>query len=307
MTALRLVFMGAADFAVPALDALADAGHDIAAVYTQPPRPAGRGRKERPTPVHLRARELGLEILTPVSLRGAAEQARFVALRSDVAVVVAYGLLLPPAILAAPRLGCLNIHPSLLPRWRGAAPVARAILAGDTETGVSIVKMDEGLDTGPVLAQTRVAMPDRAMTDTFEAELARLGAAMLAETLQAYDAGTIEPMPQGEAGATYAHKFAKQDGAIDWSRSADEIDRQVRALSPWPGAWFTLGEDTVRVLACELAEGKGAPGTLLVDGFVVACGTGAVELARVQRAGKAAMSGDAFLRGARLEAGDRLA
>jgi methionyl-tRNA formyltransferase len=307
MTALRLVFMGAADFAVPALDALADAGHDIAAVYTQPPRPAGRGRKERPTPVHLRARELGLEILTPVSLRGAAEQARFVALRSDVAVVVAYGLLLPPAILAAPRLGCLNIHPSLLPRWRGAAPVARAILAGDTETGVSIVKMDEGLDTGPVLAQTRVAMPDRAMTDAFEAELARLGAAMLAETLQAYDAGTIEPMPQDEAGATYAHKFAKQDGAIDWSRSADEIDRQVRALSPWPGAWFTLGEDTVRVLACELAEGKGAPGTLLVDGFVVACGTGAVELARVQRAGKAAMSGDAFLRGARLEAGDRLA
>ena len=307
MTALRLVFMGAADFAVPALDALADAGHDIAAVYTQPPRPAGRGRKERPTPVHLRARELGLEILTPVSLRGAAEQARFVALRSDVAVVVAYGLLLPPAILAAPRLGCLNIHPSLLPRWRGAAPVARAILAGDTETGVSIVKMDEGLDTGPVLAQTRVAMPDRAMTDAFEAELARLGAAMLVETLQAYDAGTIEPMPQDEAGATYAHKFAKQDGAIDWSRSADEIDRQVRALSPWPGAWFTLGEDTVRVLACELAEGKGAPGTLLVDGFVVACGTGAVELARVQRAGKAAMSGDAFLRGARLEAGDRLA
>ena len=299
--------MGAADFAVPALDALADAGHDIAAVYTQPPRPAGRGRKERPTPVHLRARELGLEILTPVSLRGAAEQARFVALRSDVAVVVAYGLLLPPAILAAPRLGCLNIHPSLLPRWRGAAPVARAILAGDIETGVSIVKMDEGLDTGPVLAQTRVAMPDRAMTDTFEAELARLGAAMLVETLQAYDAGTIEPMPQDEAGATYAHKFAKQDGAIDWSRSADEIDRQVRALSPWPGAWFTLGEDTVRVLACELAEGKGAPGTLLVDGFVVACGTGAVELARVQRAGKAAMSGDAFLRGARLEAGDRLA
>ena len=299
--------MGAADFAVPALDALADAGHDIAAVYTQPPRPAGRGRKERPTPVHLRARELRLEILTPVSLRGGAEQARFAALKPDVAAVVAYGLLLPSAILAAPRLGCLNIHPSLLPRWRGAAPVARAILAGDTDTGVSIVKMDEGLDTGPVLAQTRVAMPDRATTGAFEAKLARLGATMLVETLQAYDAGTISPRPQDEAGATYAHKFAKQDGAIDWSRPADEIDRQVRAMSPWPGAWFTLGDSSVRVLACEPAPGNGAPGTLLNDGFVVACGTGALELARVQRAGKAAMSGDAFLRGARLEAGDRLA
>jgi len=307
MTALRLAFMGAADFAVPALEAVVKAGHDVAAVYTQPPRPAGRGRKERPTPVQRRADELGLTVLTPVTLRDKGEQARFGAFGLDVAVVVAYGLLLPAPILEAPRLGCLNIHPSLLPRWRGAAPVARAILAGDRETGVSIIKMDEGLDTGPILAQTRLPMPARAATGPFEAELATLGADMLVETLQDYAAGKIGPKPQGETGATYAHKFSKQDGAIDWSRPAAELDRQVRALSPWPGAWFALENDTIRVLAAEHVHGKGAPGTLLDGEFVVACGDGALKLVEVQRAGKAAMAGDAFLRGARLAPGSRLA
>jgi methionyl-tRNA formyltransferase len=308
MAALKLAFMGAADFAVPALDALAASDHRIAAVYTQPPRPAGRGRKERRTPVHDRAADLGLDVLTPLSLKDADEQARFAAFGLDAAVVVAYGLLLPAPILNAPRLGCLNIHPSLLPRWRGAAPVARAILAGDTETGVSIIVVDEGLDTGPILAQTTVPMPARATTGTFEPELAALGAGMLLEALAGYDAGAIEPRPQGEAGATYAHKFSKEDGRIDWTASPEEIDRQVRAMSPWPSAWFTLDEAAVRVLACEPAEGEGAPGTLLPGrDFAVACGTGALRLDRVQRAGKAAMSGADFLRGARLEAGTRLA
>ena len=307
MVALRLAFMGAAQFAVPALDALAAAGHGIAAVYSQPPRPAGRGRKARPTSVHLRADELGLDVLTPLSLRDANEQARFAELELDAAVAVAYGLFLPVPILAAPRLGCLNIHPSLLPRWRGAAPVAHAILAGDSETGVSIIVMDEGFDTGPILAQTHVAMPPRATTGEFEPELARLGAAMMVEALAGFDAGSLTPRPQGEAGATYAHKFSKQDGEIDWTSSSQDLDRQVRALSPWPGAWFRLGDSTLRILACEPVVGQGLPGTLLDDNFVVACGQGGLRLVKVQRAGKAAIAGADFLRGARLATGARLA
>jgi methionyl-tRNA formyltransferase len=307
MAALRLAFLGADRFAVPALDALVSAGHQVAAVYSQPPRPAGRKRKTRPTPVHERAQELGLDVRTPVSLGGAAEHESFAALGVEVAVAVAYGLIVPKAILAAPRLGCLNIHPSLLPRWRGAAPVARAILAGDTETGVSIIVMDEGLDTGPILAQTRVPMPARATTGGFEPELAVLGAAMLVEALDAYAAGWLEPRPQGDAGATYAHKFAKRDGAIDWTKPAGDLDRQVRALSPWPGAWFTLGDGTVRILDCEPVAGDGAPATLLDGEFTVACGEGALRLVTVQRAGKAAVAGADFLRGARLVPGEPVA
>ncbi len=307
MAALKLAFMGAARFAVPALDALAASDHNVAVVYSQPPRPAGRGRKERPTPVHARALELGLSVVTPVSLRDGDEQARFAALELDAAVVVAYGLILPQPILAAPRLGCLNIHPSLLPRWRGAAPLARAILAGDAETGVSIILMDEGLDTGPILAQTSVPMPPRATTGDYESELAGLGAAMLVDTLDGYNAGKLRPQPQDDDGATYAHKFSKQDGLIDWTRSSDDLDRQARALSPWPGVWFPLGDSTVRVLTCEPVEGTGEPGTLLDKAFTVACGEGALRLQKVQRAGKAAMAGADFLRGTRLVPGTKIA
>jgi len=293
VTALRLAFMGAAAFAVPALDALAGAGHDIVCVYSQPPRPAGRGRRERPTPVHARASELGLPVVTPTSLRGAEQQAAFAALGLDVAVVAAYGLLLPRAILDGPRLGCVNLHPSLLPRWRGAAPAAHAILAGDSETGMTIMQMDEGLDTGPILAQARVAMPPRATTASLEAELA--------------GAGRAAPRPQGEEGATYAAKFAKENGLLDWSQSAAELDRRVRALSPWPGAFFALGETTVKVLAAEPMEGRGAPGTLLDRDMTVACGSGALRLVEVQRAGRPATDGAAFLRGLRLDPGAALA
>ena len=300
---MRLAFLGTADFAVPALKALAEAGHDIAAVYTQPPRPAGRGRKERPTPIHACAKDMGLTVTTPASLRDSGEQAAFAALGLDAAVVVAYGLILPRPILEAPRLGCLNIHPSLLPRWRGAAPVARAILAGDQETGVSIIQMDEGLDTGPLLAQRRMAMPPRATTGGFEADLAEIGARMLIETLVGLAEGTVKPAEQGEDGATYARKFDKKDGRIDWTRPAEEIDRQVRAFSPWPGAWFDLADSTVRVLSADPVERSGVPGTLLDNGFTVACGDGALSLTKVQRAGKAAMAGADFLRGARLSSG----
>lgn len=307
MAALKLAFMGAAPFAVPALEALAASEHEMAAVYTQPPRPAGRGRKERPTPVHARADELGLTVTTPKTLSDADEQARFAALGLDAAVVVAYGLILPQPILEAPRLGCLNIHPSLLPRWRGAAPVARAILAGDAETGVSIILVDEGLDTGPILAQTTVGVPAHATTGDFEEELSHLSADMLITTLADYSDGKIEPRPQGEEGATYAEKFSKDDGLIDWTRPAAEIDRQVRALSPWPSAWFPFADSTVRVHACQPVDGNGTPGSLLQKDFVVACGEGALRLDKVQRAGKAAMAGADFLRGARLEPGAMIA
>ena len=303
MAALRLAFMGAAAFAVPALDALAASHHTIACVYSQPPRPAGRGRKERPTPVHARAAELGLDVRTPASLKGPDEQAAFAALGLDVAVVAAYGLLLPRAILEAPKLGCVNLHPSLLPRWRGAAPAAHAILAGDSVTGMTIMQMDEGLDTGPILAQATVPMPPRATTTSLEEHLAAMGATMLLDVLEDLAEGRADARAQSEAGTCYASKFAKEDGRLDWARPADELDRIVRALSPWPGAFFALGDTTEKVLAAEPAEGRGAPGTLLDRELTIACGTGALRLLEVQRAGKPATDGAAFLRGLRLDPG----
>ncbi len=307
MTSQRLAFLGAAAFAVPALDALAKAGHDIVAVYSQPPRPAGRGRKERRTPVHDRALELGLDVRTPLTLRDEAAQVAFRELALDVAVVAAYGLLLPAAILEAPRLGCVNIHPSLLPRWRGAAPAAHAILSGDETTGMTIMMMDQGLDTGPILAQKSVPMPPRATTASLEAELSVLGGDMLLEVLEGLSAGTITSVPQDEAQATYASKFAKDHGRLDWSRPAGELDRMVRALSPWPGAFFHLGDTTVKVLEAEPVPGTGAPGTLLDRDMTVATGEGALRLVKVQRAGKPATDGASFLRGQRLDPGARLA
>ncbi|PRX36999.1 methionyl-tRNA formyltransferase [Meinhardsimonia xiamenensis] len=305
---MRLVFMGTPDFAVPALEALAAAGHEIAAVYTQPPRPAGRGKKPRPSPVQARAEAMGLEVRHPVSLRDAAEQAAFAALKPEVAVVVAYGLILPRPILEAPARGCLNIHASLLPRWRGAAPIQRAIMAGDAETGVCIMQMEEGLDTGPVLACEATPIGAEETAGELHDRLAEMGARLIVEVLGRLD--EIEPKPQSETGVTYAAKIDKAEARVDWRRPAVEIDRQIRGLSPFPGAWTVIGGERVKLLASRLAEGRGAPGEVLAgspgERLVVACGQGAVEITRLQRAGRGAQEAAAFLRGHPVPKGARL-
>ena len=286
--------MGTPEFSVPVLEALVDAGHEIAAVYCQPPRPAGRGKKERPTPVHARAEELGLEVRHPVSLKGAGEQAEFAALGADVAVVVAYGLLLPQAVLDAPRLGCLNIHASLLPRWRGAAPIHRAIMAGDQETGVCIMQMEAGLDTGPVLLRKAVAIGTEETTQDLHDRLSALGAAAIVEALDRLP--ELEPVAQPEAGVTYAHKIDKAEARIDWSLPAVQIDRQIRGLSPFPGAWTTLDGKRLKLLRCRLSEGAGQPGEVLT-GLTIACGDGAIEVTEAQIEGRGRQDAQAFLRG----------
>lgn len=304
---LRLAFMGTPDFAVPVLQSLQAAGHDIAAVYCQPPKPAHRGRQVQETPVHRAAALLGLEVRTPRSLRDPAEQAAFAALKLDAAVVAAYGLILPQAVLDAPRLGCVNIHFSLLPRWRGAAPVARAMLAGDKETGVCIMQMDAGLDTGPVLARQTVPIADTDTAASLLVELARRGAAMTLQALDGLAAGTLTPQPQPETGVTYAAKLTREDGAIDWQKPAAFIDRQIRALTPWPGTYFKLGAEAIKLHKAQLVTGLSGPaGTLLDDAFTVACGADALRLEVVQRAGKNPTDGAALLRGLRLPLGTRL-
>jgi methionyl-tRNA formyltransferase len=296
---LRLAFMGTPAFAVPALETLRAAGHTIAAVNTPPPRPAGRGPRPVPAPVHRRADAEGLPVRTPARLRDAAAQAEFTALALDAAIVVAYGLLLPPAVLAAPRLGCLNLHASLLPRWRGAAPIQRSILAGDAQTGVSIMLMDEGLDTGPVLAREAVAIGPETTAAMLHDTLAARGAALLVATLAAWAHGALEPVPQPLAGATYAARLTRAEGRLDWRQPALALDRQVRAFTPWPGAWFDLGGERIKVLAATPAEGRAGapPGLVLDDGPTVACSNGALRLDRLQRAGKASLDAAAFLRG----------
>jgi methionyl-tRNA formyltransferase len=306
MTRLRLAFMGTAAFAVPSLDVVHDAGHDIVCVYTQPPRPAGRGHKPQRTPIHDSAERLGLAVRTPSSLRSASEQESFAALGCDACVVVAYGLILPAAVLAAARLGCVNVHPSLLPRWRGPAPIPRTIEAGDAESGVTIIVMDEGVDTGPILLVERIAVPANADAGTLHDALAEMGGRLVAAALDGLAAGTLAPTPQPVAGATYAAKLDKREGRLDWTRRAVELDRLVRAFNPWPGASFNLAGDTVKVLAAETVAGEGAPGTIIGADFTVACGAGALRLVRVQRAGKAPAGGADFLRGARLGVGARL-
>ncbi|TNF22529.1 MAG: methionyl-tRNA formyltransferase [Rhodobacteraceae bacterium] len=301
---MRLVFMGTPEFSVPVLDALVEAGHEIAAVYCQPPRPAGRGKKDRPTPVHARAQALGLEVRHPKSLKSSDEQADFAALDADLAVVVAYGLILPQAVLDAPRRGCLNIHASLLPRWRGAAPIHRAIMAGDAQTGVCIMQMEAGLDTGPVLLREAEPIGPRDTTALLHDRLSSLGARLIVEALARLD--TLTPEPQPEQGVTYAQKIDKAEAAIDWTRSASEVDRQIRGLSPFPGAWTTAGESRVKCLMSELAAGQGAPGRVLDAALTVACGSGAVRLLRLQRAGRAAQDAETFLRGMALPAGTQL-
>lgn len=291
---MRLVFMGTPDFSVPALDALKEAGHDIAAVYTQPPRPAGRGKNDRPTPVHARAQALGLPVFTPRSLKTDAALATFQSHRAEVAVVVAYGLILPQTILDAPARGCLNIHASLLPRWRGAAPIHRAIMAGDSETGVAIMQMEAGLDTGPVLLSQSIPIADDDTTQSLHDKLSALGAGLIVETLRRLP--DLAPQPQPAEGVTYARKIDKAEARIDWTRPAIEIDRQIRGLSPFPGAWVQMGGERVKLLNSAPAQGSAAPGTHL-GGFRIACGTGAVQITKVQREGKRPMTPDEFLRG----------
>ena len=299
----RIAYMGTPDFSVGALTALIEAGHEVACVYTQPPRPAGRGRKGRPSPVHEFAAEHGIEVRHPASLRGEEEQAAFAALDLDVAVVAAYGLILPKPILEAPRHGCLNIHASLLPRWRGAAPIQRAILAGDRISGVTIMRMDAGLDTGPMLLRESVAIGPKTNAGRLHDELSSMGARMIVEALARLEAARLEETPQAEEGVTYAAKIDKAETRIDWARPAAEIERRLRAFAPAPGAWFELEEERIRVLAGTVIGDRGEPGTVLDDRLTVACGEGAIRLEVVQRAGKGAMETAAFLRGRAVSAG----
>ena len=295
---MRLIFMGTPDFSVPVLDALHEAGHEIAAVYTQPPRPAGRGKKPRPGPVQARARALGLPVRHPASLKSPEAQADFAALRADLAVVVAYGLILPPAVLEAPARGCLNIHASLLPRWRGAAPIHRAIMAGDSETGVCVMRMEAGLDTGPVLICEKTAIRAEDTTGSLHDRLARMGAGLIVTALGQLD--SLTPRPQPSDGVTYAAKIDKAEARIDWCRPASEVDRHIRGLSPFPGAWCEIDDARVKLLQSRVVPGAlpagSAPGQV-IGGFTVTCGQGAVEILRAQRPGKRAMEAGDFLRG----------
>ena len=299
---LRLAFMGTPDFAVPTLAELIAQGHDIACVYSQPPRPKGRGMALEKGPVHKFAESAGLTVRTPLSLKGETEQAEFAALDVDAAIVVAYGLLLPKAILDAPKLGCFNLHGSLLPRWRGAAPIQRAVMAGDAETGVMVMQMEEGLDTGPVLMAERVKV-GRKTSGELTSELSHLGADLMVRALGALERGGVTPQPQSQDGVTYAKKISKDEARIDWTRSASEIDGHVRGLSPFPGAWTEVHGERLKVLYAEPVSGGGQPGVLLDDELTVACGDGALKLLKVQRAGKSAMTAADLLKGFALPRG----
>ena len=294
---LRLVFMGTPDFSVSILSALLDAGHQVLCVYSQPPRPAGRGHKDKLTPVHAFAESRGIPVRTPKTLRTAESQAEFAALQADAAVVAAYGLILPKAVLEAPRFGCFNVHASLLPRWRGAAPIQRAILAGDSESGVTIMQMDEGLDTGDMLLTGTVPITSATTGESLHDALAAQGATLMVQVLAQVEAGTLQTTPQPSDGVTYAAKLAKDEGRLEWSRPAEELERAVRAFTPWPGAWFEWNGERFKVLSVALATGSGEPGMTLDGALTVACGQGALRLLKLQRAGKGALDAEAFLRG----------
>ncbi len=291
---MRIVFMGTPDFSVPVLQALVEAGHAVAAVYCQPPRPAGRGKKDRPSPVQQRAQELGLPVRHPVSLKGEDAQAEFAALNADIAVVVAYGLLLPQVVLDAPRQGCLNIHASLLPRWRGAAPIHRAIMAGDTETGICIMQMEAGLDTGPVLLREATPIGQEETTGQLHDRLSRMGARLIVEALARLP--ELVPQEQPDDGVTYAAKIDKAEARVDWARPAEEVSRIIRGLSPFPGAWCEVAGERVKLLGARVAQGEGQPGEVL-GGFTIACGHGAVTVTEAQRAGKRPMQAAEVLKG----------
>jgi methionyl-tRNA formyltransferase len=304
---LRLIFMGTPDFAVPTLVELVGQGHDIAAVYTRAPKPAGRGMAEQLSPVHRQAQAFGIPVVTPKTLRTPDAQAAFAAVGADAAIVVAYGLILPKAVLDAVPLGCFNLHGSLLPRWRGAAPIQRAVMAGDSESGVMVMRMEEGLDTGPVAMAERVAIgPDMTAGELHDG-LMHLGADLMARAVGALERGSLGFVPQPEAGVTYAAKIEKAETRIDWSRPAGEVHNHIRGLSPFPGAWFEMPDGArVKVLRSTLASGGGAPGAVLDEALSIACGSGAVRLTQVQRAGKQPMGAADFLRGARLSPGEVL-
>jgi len=302
---LRLAFMGTPDFAVPTLADLIAQGHDIAAVYSQPPRPKGRGMTLEPGAVHRFADSAKLPVRTPLSLKSAEEQAAFAALELDAAIVVAYGLLLPKSILDAPKLGCFNLHGSLLPRWRGAAPIQRAVMAGDAETGVMVMQMDEGLDTGAVLMAERVTI-GRKTSGELTTELSRLGADLMVRSLGALERGGVTPQPQSEDGVTYAKKISKEEARIDWSRPAREIDAHIRGHAPFPGAWTDANGERLKILYADPVDGNGKPGLALDDGLTIACGEGALKLVKVQRAGKSVMTAAELLKGFGLPRGTQL-
>ena len=299
---MRIVFMGSPDFAVPSLNALVEAGHDVVAVYAQPPRPAGRGKADRKTAVHERAQEIGIEVRTPRTLRDPDEQQLFRALNADLAVVAAYGLILPKPILEAPKAGCVNVHASLLPRWRGAAPIQRAILAGDETSGITLMLMDEGLDTGPMLARQTLDIRHKTGGQVTE-EMANLGAKMLGEWV----ARPTAPEPQPITGATYAAKIDKSEARIDWTRQAEQLERQVRAFNPVPGAWFEANGERIKLLEASVgSDASGKPGEVLDDILTVACATGYIRPIKVQRAGRGPMSSGELLRGFAIPKGTML-
>ena len=299
---MRIVFMGSPEFAVPSLNALVEAGHDVIAVYAQPPRPAGRGKADRKTAVHVRAEQLGIEVRTPRTLRDVEEQARFAALNADVAVVAAYGLILPKPILEAPKGGCVNVHASLLPRWRGAAPIQRAILAGDDVSGVTIMQMDEGLDTGPMLLKRELDVRGKTAGQVTD-EIAELGAQALIEWLRDRSPSVEQPAD----GATYASKIDKAETRIKWGRGAEEIERQVRAFNPAPGAWFEVNGERIKLLQCEILPAKASAGEVIDEDLTISCGDGSVRPLKVQRAGRGAMSAGELLRGFAIPKGTILA
>ena len=300
---LRIAFMGTPDFAVPALKALHAAGHQIVAVYAQPPRPSGRGKQLTPSPVQHVAEELGIEVRTPKSLKNQTEQAAFAALGLDAAVVAAYGLILPQAILDAPKMGCLNIHGSLLPRWRGAAPVQRAILAGDAETGITVMQMESGLDTGPMLLKAATPIDHKTAGELTD-ELARTGAALMVQYLASPDQYPAEP--QDDALATYAKKIEKPEARLDFSQSAEQVECQIRAYNPQPGAFFEYEGNRYRILKAKISEGEGQPGAVLDDQLLIACQTGAIQPEIIQKAGKPAMDLKSFLNGTKVPSGTML-
>ena len=301
---LRLAFMGTPDFAAPTFAELVGAGHEIACAYTRAPRRKGRGMAEEKSPVHAFAESVGVAVRTPATLKSGEEQEAFAALGLDAAIIVAYGLILPKPILDAPRLGCFNLHASLLPRWRGAAPIQRAVMAGDAETGVMVMRMEEGLDTGPVLMSERVAI-GRKTAGMLHDELAQLGAGLMGRAIGALERGSIEERPQSEEGVTYARKITREETRIDWSRGGKELDCHIRGLSPHPGAWFEAGGERIKILLAEPVSGSGKPGEILED-RAIACGEGALKLVTVQRAGRAAVEAASFWRGFPLKPGARV-
>jgi methionyl-tRNA formyltransferase len=308
--ALNIVFMGTPDFAVPVLEAILNAGHHVVAVYSQPPRPAGRGMSEKPSPVQRFAQAKDLRVLTPLNFKSEVDRAAFAALNADAAVVVAYGLILPEAVLAAPRLGCFNVHASKLPRWRGAAPIQRAIMAGDTETAVMVMRMDRGLDTGPVCLGREIAISETMTAGELHDILAAAGAQVMVDALASLETGALKPVAQSEAGVTYAAKIGKSETRIDFTGDATAVANHIRGLSPFPGAWYETqlnGRlERIKVLRAIAVAGQGSPGMVLGHELTVACGTGAVRLLELQRAGKKAVTAAEFLRGFNIRPGDKL-